>query len=85
MINGVLDPSSKLLKTINRFGITHFRMRNTISYETTNGKIGDTMEAAVSGRLTSMLSITDMTLISPSGRISTIWSNNTFTIRLPYI
>ena len=53
------------------------------AYDTTNGRIGETMEADVSGRLTSMLSITDMTRISPSGRMSVICSDNTDTIRLP--
>lgn len=47
--------------------------------------MGETIDAAVSGRLTSMLSITDITLISPSGRMSTICSIKTLTMRDPYI
>ena len=87
MIKAVLEPSNRLLKgKINGYQSHSLIGRYwTQTYETTNGKMGETIDAAVSGRLTSMLSITDITLISPSGRISTICSIRTLTMRDPYI
>jgi hypothetical protein len=85
IIKAVLDPSNKLLKKKFNWFKKNKTKRLNFTYETTNGKMGETIDAAVSGRLTSMLSITDITLISPSGRMSTICSIRTLTMRDPYI
>lgn len=91
IIRAVLEPSNRLLIKVMSLKRYFFYIKQCVlkklikTYDTTNGKIGDTIDAAVSGRLTSMLSITDITLISPSGRMSTICSIRTFTIREPYI
>ena len=57
MIKAVLEPSNRLLKgKINGYQSHSLIGRYwTQTYETTNGKMGETIDAAVSGRLTRKL------------------------------